>query len=72
MSVLDWILNRWEYGTLASGLRARRRVRTGHVEYLLHARGEHGRPDDFWYPPHTDHWPSFIADRTASTDGGGA
>jgi hypothetical protein len=50
----------WEHGD-CNGRRARRNRLTHEVEFVLWKAGEQGHAEDFWYPMHESHWPSFEA-----------
>lgn len=58
MRLLRWILNHYEYGT-CHGAPARRRIRTGQVEFILWEAGQNGHKYDAWYEMNNWHWDKF-------------
>ena len=62
MASVNWLPPRkkYEYGWGGSaGRLARRELKTGAVEFILHVAGTQGFTEDYWHPFDSSWWPKF-------------
>lgn len=60
------VADRYEYGTIGTGLKARRSIRTGKVEFELWKPGEQGHADGYWHIVGSGWETTFVVDTSVN------
>lgn len=58
--------DKYEYGTISNGTKARRNVRTGEVEFELWKPGEQGHADGYWHIVGSGWETTFVVDTSVN------